>query len=49
MLVLRSFAKKITLTPEQTLRADVNRDNKVNATDALKILRYFAKKITSFD
>ena len=28
---------------------DVNRDNKVNATDALKILRYFAKKITSFD
>lgn len=49
LLVLRSFAKKITLTPEQTLRADVNRDNKVNATDALKILRYFAKKITSFD
>ena len=49
LLVLRSFAKKITLTPEQTIRADVNRDNKVNATDALKILRYFAKKITSFD
>lgn len=49
LLVLRSFAKKITLTPEQTLRADVNKDNKVNATDALKILRYFAKKITSFD
>lgn len=49
LLVLRSFAKKITLTSEQTLRADVNRDNKVNATDALKILRYFAKKITSFD
>ena len=49
LLALRSFAKKITLTPEQILRADVNRDNKVNATDALKILRYFAKKITSFD
>ena len=49
LLVLRSFAKKITLTSEQTLRADVNNDGKVNATDALKILRYFAKKITSFD
>ena len=38
----------IELTDLQRLAADVNRDNTVNATDALQILKYAGGLITEF-
>ena len=50
--VLRHFVKLETLTGNQLLAANVNKDlqeNVIDAQDALVILRYFAKLITSFE
>ena len=49
MLVLRHAAALITLSGDQLKAADVNGDNTVDPKDAVKILRYAAKLITSFE
>ena len=50
-LTLRAVCKKVTLTSEQKMAADVEKDDKnvVDIKDLRKILRFVCKKIDSLD
>ena len=47
-MALQYYTKKIQLTENQKLAADVNKDEKINARDAKMILQYYTKKISDF-
>lgn len=44
-LVMRSVCKKVELTEQQKLAADVTEDGKVEIGDLRKVLRYICHKI----
>lgn len=48
ILLLRSIAHSVTLTPEQIAAADVNGDGAVNVVDAVLIMRFCVGLIDSF-
>ncbi len=47
-LILRHYARIITLNGTQQVAADVNGDSRVNAGDATLVLRYYARLISIF-
>ena len=47
MLVLLSINDRVNLTPEQFARADLNGNQELSATEALRILKYINGKVST--